>query len=446
MRRCLSFTALFAGLLFLAASNGKDHESRKPATLAEIIQSIDWDKLPRPEGADRVHGSVSLLSYTVPLTFAQAGEFYRKSLPPLGWAEDKEVLQGVDANQSLYAAFDKGDVRLVVTGYKTDPNAPLTVTLMNAGNVDARKLPQSADAKPRTSLRTAIIYTTAEKPDAVAQFSREKFKEQGWQETPVAGAKMLAKEGRTILRFIQNAMETTVVITVNKDGQTEVTLSPHVRNTFDPADVRAHCAPKDVTTPAKLKDALEVLDIRKLPRLPNSEKMDRDQILMVHSAGVAYQAPGSLAGTAKFYRKTLADLGWTEQLPAGDIDTLLALKFEKAGYLVSVGASQSQPGAKVEVSVTNHGNVDLRQLPYPPGAEIGTARDAFVNTTTTHNKEAATKFYQEELPKLGWKAVKAAKTGVMEFSQNDVDLHVEIGTDTEERTSIQLRAALRGVE
>lgn len=446
MRVFLRLFLLINVCLFPAGpSVGQDPE--KPATLAMILQSVDLEKLPRPARALNVHGGPALLSCQMPpFTFAEAAEFYRKSLTPLGWAEDKEPIPGLDNSQLLYLAFDKGGMRLVITGQKADRADPMTVTLVNTGNVDARKMPRMADAKPKIQLQTAVIYTTAAKPDEVAAFYSKEFSARGWRATLAPAARFLAKEGRTVLRFVQNAMECNVVIAAGKDRATEVTLAPQVRQTFEPADVRAHCTPKEVAAPAKQKEYLEVLDVRKLPRPEMAEKLEHDKEFVVHSVGTAYQAALNLDDVAVYYRKVFDELGWARLLSQGDSQTHLDLKFEKNGNLVSVTASKPAESDKVRVSVTNHGNVDLRQLPYPPGAEIGCVRDAHVHINTALSKAEAEEFYRKELPKLGWEAQATRGQGTLRFTQNEVYLHIEVGTDAEERTSMHIHTLLRGVE
>jgi hypothetical protein len=162
--------------------------------------------------------------------------------------------------------------------------------------------------------------------------------------------------------------------------------------------------------------------------------------------GVNYQAPGKVADAAGFYRKHFAAQGWTEIPPRSSMEKMAGLKFEKSGYLVSVGASEFDKPGFVTVSVANHGNVDLRQLPYPPGAEIHPQRDAHVNINTTLTTDAAFEFYRKELPRLGWKEAKTQGRGTTSFQQNDVDLLLEIQTDSHDKTAVQLRTVLRGME
>jgi hypothetical protein len=62
----------------------------------------------------------------------------------------------------------------------------------------------------------------------------------------------------TALRFVQYAMECAVTITPNKDGGMEVVYAPEVRrNGFEPANVAANLATKDIPKPATARGAFK---------------------------------------------------------------------------------------------------------------------------------------------------------------------------------------------
>ena len=96
---------------------------------------------------------------------------------------------------------------------------------------------------------------------------------------------------------------------------------------------------------------------------------------------------------------------------------LTTLKFEKSGYLMMFNASRDKKDGLTNVSLMNTGNVDLRKLPFPPGAKFHPNRSEFINTETTLSVDDAFKFYRNELPKLGWKEVKQLGQGTMQFTQ-----------------------------
>jgi hypothetical protein len=342
--------------------------------------------------------------------------------------------------------FDKGGMHLSISGYKDQTSGLNQITMQNSGNVDTRKLPKLPGAQFKHDLRTSQYYFTTAKPEVVSAFYRKELPPLGWRESEDYSAKFHAKEGRTILHFLQNAMEINMTVWVNKEGQTEVTCFSMVRHSFEPELVKAVFCAKEIPAPAEFSEYLKVIDMRKLPLMDKAQKLDHARKMNVTSTGVNYQAPGTVADAAKFYRKALGEMGWKETPPVNDMDKMMALKFEKAGYLVTVGASELDKPGLVTVAVINCSNVDLRQLPYPPGAEIHPGRDEFVNINTSLTTEAAFEFYQKELPKLGWKGGKRRGNAAMRFTQNDVELDIEIQTDSHDKTAVQVREVLRGMD
>jgi hypothetical protein len=417
-----------------------------PATLEQVRKAVDWPQLPKPEDASRFACGLSNCSFATKLSFSQVAEFFAKALPPLGWVEDKEPIPGVNASRKDYLSmqFDKDGMYLGISGYKDQMSGLNQIMIQNSGNVDVRKLPKFPGAQFKNDLRASQYYFTASKPEEVAAFYRKELPPLNWREVEDYSAKFHAKEGRTILHFVQNAMEINMTIWINKDKQTEATCFSSARHSFEPEQIKEVFCAKEMATPAKLKDCLEVIDMRKLPLMDKAQKLDHDKKMTVLAMAVSYQAPGTVTDAAKFYRKALGDMGWKEIPPVNDMDKMLTLKFEKAGYLVSVGASEYDKPGFVTVAVVNHSNVDIRQLPYPPGAEIHPTRDEFVNINTTLTKEEAFDFYRKELPKLGWKGGGTRGGALMTFVQNDVELRIEIQTDSHDKTAVQLREVLLG--
>lgn len=430
-------------LLLVSASQGISQDATKPATVKEIKETIDWTKAPKLPEARKVNITLSMLTYDAPGTFLQAAEFYRKALPTLGWKEDTTPIPGVDQKDYLSLSFDKGPMRLSVSGYRPDPKAPMTITLFNTGNVDVRTLPRTVDAKTKSDYRTAVVYTSQLKQSDIAEFCKKSISALGWKESPDDSAEFHAKEGRTVLRFLYNAMELTVVIYQNKEGQREITYSTHVQFDLKPEEVNevmAGNAPA-VAKPTTLKEAVEVIDITKLPRPDKAEKLKRDKKLMVLPIVASFQAPGTISDITKFYRKVFTDLGWKELNADIEMENMAQLKFEKAGYLVTLGASK-QDGA-IQVSIVNRGNVDLRQLPYPEGARFPPERDQVVNCTTTLGNEATFEFYRKELTKLGWKEAATRGQGTARFTQNSMEIRLEITDGQAGKTQIKITAGLR---
>lgn len=408
----------------------------KPATLAEVRQAIDWFKSPKPDGALWEETNLLRTHYWVPGTIAQAADFYRKTLAAQGWIENKKANPGSEPDKYQSLEFAKAGflVFLDLSGKKTH----VEVHLFNLGNVDARRLPKLADAKVTAASRSYVAYATSSKPESAAESCRKGIAALGWRETPAPGAKNYAKEGITLLRFVQNAMDCKVTITRKKEGETEVIYHTYLRSEFEPADVAASLAAKNIPKPATLNEALQTLDVRKLPRLGESD------FKVNTGLRAEYETRASVATAVAFYRKTLAEQGWALVPPLVDLDESGALQFEKAGFLLSLHieslVNQVNKAGLVSIALSNHGNVDLRQLPYLPGAEISHVRQVHTQYRASATVEAAAAFYRKELAQLGWQE----KGKGLEFFQNDARLKIYIDTTRDGQTPIQVSAKFGG--
>jgi hypothetical protein len=444
MSRMLFLGSVHFALVMFSSSSCQAQEGdniSRPATLAEIRDAIDWSKIPKPDGALPGRNGLSTCSYKAPGTFLEVAAFFRKQLPVLGWKEDTTPIPGVDQKEYLYLSFDKGGMRLSVNGYRSEPSAPMVITLSNGGNVDLRTFRKPADAKFRSNSRLAAFFTTAARPEDAADYCRKAIVEKGWHEVPADSAKFFAKEGRIVLRFLQNAMEIGVVASRNGANETEVTLTSQVRYRLPASEVRETLTPKEIPGPASEKEYLAVLDLRNFPLMKDAKKRERQAEPIARANAITCQAPGTLEAAIDFHRKELSDRGWKETRAETEIDGRAEMHYEKQGYLVTVGVGKNKQ-EDVQISVVNHGNVDLRQLPYPPGTEIAPERGSSLNCTTPVSESDAVTFYQQELKKLGWTEVKARGRSNYQFLQYASFLRIEIQKDTEGRTAINLSSGL----
>jgi hypothetical protein len=228
-----------------------------------------------------------------------------------------------------------------------------------------------------------------------------------------------------------------VVASKDMAGQTEVTISTHVRYNLEPSEIRKVLTPPEISIPANITEYLAVLDLRAFPLMKGARKRERQTEPMARSNAIACQAPGSLEEGIAFHRKEFLDRGWKETQFDNSSDDRVEMHYEKQGYLVTVGLGQKKK-EDVQISVVNHGNVDLRQLPYPAGAEISPERGTVVNCSTTISESDAVEFYRKELAKLGWKEEKARGRGSYLFLQHASLLQMEIQKVGESPTSLQL--------
>ena len=148
----------------------------------------------------------------------------------------------------------------------------------------------------------------------------------------------------------------------NRTGQTEVTISAHVRYRLEPGEIRKVLTPKEMAAPPSEKDYCSILDLRAFPLMRDARKRERQTQEMAQSNAIGCQAPGSLEEAIAFHRKEFLDRGWQETRIGNEINDRAEIFFDKQGYLVTVTLGQEKD-KDVQISVVNHGNVDLRQLP-----------------------------------------------------------------------------------
>ncbi|MFO0936836.1 MAG: hypothetical protein U0798_10020 [Gemmataceae bacterium] len=434
----LGVIALFT---FAPLAISQDNPQSKPATVVQLRDAVDWTKMPMPPGAQTGRTGFSLCSYQAPGTFLDAAAFFREKWPALGWKEDATPIPGVDQKDYLYLSFDKGDMRISVNGYRIDPKGPMTITLSLNGNVDLRSIPKPADAKFLSNSRTAAFFTTASSPKDAVEFCRKGILALGWKEVPDESAAFFAKEGRIIAQFQQNAMQIGLNAAKNMAGMTEVMLTSSVRSQLEAAQVREALTPKELVEPQAEKEYLSLLDLRALPLLEGAKKQARQTVAIARPHQLICQAPAKIDDAVKWYRKEFTAKEWKETLFDQSISDRVSMRFEKQGFLVEVNFRKPQK-EELQVSITNYGNVDLRQLPYPAGVEIPPERTHVINTSTTVSESEAVEFFRKELKAMKWTEVKGRGRASYEFFKLTSHLHVEVQKGENDRTSIQISQSL----
>ncbi|HMO36231.1 MAG TPA: hypothetical protein PKA06_09320, partial [Gemmatales bacterium] len=251
-----------------------------PATLEQIQAAIDFEKLPKMEGATKARATFTSLTYQAPGTFEQAAEFYRQELSKLGWKEDRS-LSSSDHKQLLNLTFDKDGMCLSLSGYRSKPEDNMSITLMNFGNVDVRRFPKLDDAEIQTNQKNAVFYSTAKSADEAVKFCHQFMLNQGWKEKPNPSATVLAKEGRHVMQFQKNAMLATLVVAKGKYNKQTVTYTSSVDTTQRAGSATRQSVNSNATIPANLQDLVTLLDISKLERPAKANNVKATPIALV---------------------------------------------------------------------------------------------------------------------------------------------------------------------
>lgn len=181
-----------------------------------------------------------------------------------------------------------------------------------------------------------------------------------------------------------------------------------------PEAARSEKAPPVATA----KQAAEVIDLREFPLAPETEKPNY-QVLSSQS----YQTPAPPEKTFTWLREQLTKAGWKE-LPGGySSEQGGSGAFQKEGFTLSASVFGSGSGSNV--SIFNHGNVDLTKLPLPQGAAplyAGPVSASYITEASPAETAAATRALLEE---AGWEPYGGAGD-VADFVQNGVKLSARV--------------------
>src|SRR4029077_10106303 len=138
-------------------------------------------------------------------------------------------------------------------------------------------------------------------------------------------------------------------------------------------------------------------------------------------ASLSYNVESTVAKAFEFQKQKLAAAKWKE-LPGSYVgEQAASATFGRDGFTLSVSAIPSGKPDLVMVSLTNHGNVDVKKLPLPKDAKplyTGPVSIAYVTAEPVEKTAAA---LNKLLTAQGWQPYGAAGD-VQYFKQNAVRL------------------------
>lgn len=194
-----------------------------------------------------------------------------------------------------------------------------------------------------------------------------------------------------------------------------------------------------VTNPA---EAAQRLDFTTFPLMEGASDT-RDRTL----ASLNYRVTADVKTAYDFQKKNLAALKWKELPQASVTDQYASGMFARAGFHASVTVMPSSDAGKVDVMMTQHGNVELAKLPRPAGTKevyVGPLSAMYVTETPV---PAATEESRKLLLAAGWEPYGSAGDSLW-YRQNAVQLNATIGTAPAQggKTMISFSSTLMSVE
>ena len=212
-----------------------------------------------------------------------------------------------------------------------------------------------------------------------------------------------------ILLHLILACVLSVLPSCGKSGDTAGSASSQAADTAAKSDSPAKSAlppvveEKPLDHPAKLAEAARFLDLATFPLLSGAET-PRLRTL----ANLAYAAPGDVKTAFEFQRKNLIAQKWKE-VPGGTVtDQYASGTFSRAGFHVSVEVGSGGNPGKVDVTLHNHGNVDLGKLPLPPATKPSYAGPITAMFITDAPVAATVEACRAPLLAAGWQPYGAA--------------------------------------
>ncbi|WP_074304391.1 hypothetical protein [Singulisphaera sp. GP187] len=123
-------------------------------------------------------------------------------------------------------------------------------------------------------------------------------------------------------------------------------------------------ADKPPRPPATVVEAAKTLDLATFPLMDQAEPLTSRRL-----AGLSYNVPGSVKRVFEVQQKQLADRSWTELPNRYVSDQSASATFTRDGFSLSLMIYPPGKPGMVNVSLLNHGNVELGKLPVPPGVK-----------------------------------------------------------------------------
>ncbi len=192
--------------------------------------------------------------------------------------------------------------------------------------------------------------------------------------------------------------------------------------------------------------ATQMIDLHDLPLPDGAELMGQPE-----PGSLRYQAPIEVDAAVDLYRTALTDQGWQEDVEAGHIDKASAsLFFMKEDFKLSLSVGMGEDTTMV--SLTNHGNIDLRALPQMADAEDVYYFPSSLGYFSPTDVTTVADFTRRELAAQGWHEYTRPHTAMADdperqsftLIQNGLELSVSVGVAPAQggKTGVQYSVSL----
>ncbi|MEQ1827139.1 MAG: hypothetical protein ABL921_14385 [Pirellula sp.] len=151
--------------------------------------------------------------------------------------------------------------------------------------------------------------------------------------------------------------------------------------------------------PATASKTLAVIDLMELPRINVKSFWNDDP------TNVYYSCESSLAAVDAFYKAEFESRGWS-QVPSQitPTDQYIDRNFSKDGFVVRFGASIGSTRGEIALTLSNLGNIDVRQLPVMDDAEPTPSTAVSAGHKTARSIPDVAETLGKKMLDLGWQA------------------------------------------
>jgi len=149
--------------------------------------------------------------------------------------------------------------------------------------------------------------------------------------------------------------------------------------------------------PATVEQARAVLDLATFPVPPDVQERPVPRL-----AALGYETAAGAADAFAFVKKALVDGGWAERPGAYSSADAASATFAKDGFKVSVSAFAGPKPGSSTVTITNHGDVDVKALPAPKDGATLYETEISIAYLTPGTVEATAGEITDALKQQGW--------------------------------------------
>ena len=186
-----------------------------------------------------------------------------------------------------------------------------------------------------------------------------------------------------------------------------------------------------------------MLDLSQLPLLEGADENPTRTV-----ASLTYQlAKGDVASVFGSYQKELTKQGWKESSRDTSVTPQSAsTSLRKKGFVISLSVFSASP-PKINVSIVDHGNVNLDALPRPPGSKPVYVGDVSAMYVTDGPVAETSTALRKLLLERGWKPYGSA-ADTSWFKQNAVRLSAMVSSAPAQggKTMIQFSSELMSAD